>query len=106
MWVSRFSIPPGARREDVTLDRELALETADQRREIRGDGDELRDRLAVLGDDDSLRTDAVEQGKALSLELGGGNGFHAARSYDRSELLSTNQMLTIARAQGGASSTS
>jgi hypothetical protein len=71
MCVSRFSIPPDARREDVALDGQLALEAADEGRGLRGDGNELRHRPTVLRDDDPLGADPVEQGEALGLELGG-----------------------------------
>jgi hypothetical protein len=74
--VSRFSIPADARREDVPLDGEFALEAADQTCGLRRDGDELGDRFAMLRDDDALWAHPVEQGKTLGLELGGRNCFH------------------------------
>jgi hypothetical protein len=76
MCVSRFSIPLDARREDIALDRQLALEAADESRGLRRDRDELRHRPAVLRDDDAFGTDSVEQGQALGLELGGRDRLH------------------------------
>src|SRR5712691_2954220 len=77
MWVSRLSIPPESGGQDVALDPDLAPQASDQGSGLGADRDELRHRLAVLRDHDALGRHPIEQGKALGLELGGGDRLHA-----------------------------
>jgi hypothetical protein len=73
-----LSIPRETGREDIALDPDLALQAPDERRRLRADGDQLRDRFPVLGDDDPLGIDAIEERQAALFELGRRNDLHAA----------------------------
>jgi hypothetical protein len=78
MWVSRFSIPFDAGRKDVLANLDFALETSDEGGGFRTERYELGHRLSVLRDDNSIRTDGVQQRETFLLELRGGNrlGIH------------------------------
>src|SRR2546426_12567013 len=88
-WVSRFSIPPQARRQDVAFDLDLSLEGPDQCRGCRLDRDELRHRPAVLGDHDALGTHLVEDGETFLLELCGAHRLHGRGEYTWSQIMSS-----------------
>src|SRR3990172_1741681 len=76
MWVSRFSMPAHAGRKDLALDPHLSPQRADQASGVRTEGDQLRDRLSALGDDDAVGTDVFEQREALFFELRGSDLAH------------------------------
>src|SRR5438876_330173 len=69
MCVSRFSTPLHARGHDVAADMKFPAERADEARRVGSKRDELRYRLAALGDDDPIRVDLLEQRQALLLEF-------------------------------------
>ena len=76
--MSRFSIPLQSGGEDVALNDQLALHAPDEVGAAIRDPDQLGDGLAVLGNDDALRPDLVQQGQALLLELRGADRGHAS----------------------------
>src|SRR5436305_15135953 len=56
MWVSRFSIPPQARGQEVAMHSNLACKTTDKDGRFGLDRHQLRYRLTVLCNDDTLRS--------------------------------------------------
>ena len=77
IWVLRFSIPPQARGQKVTIYPNLACETPDERGRFGLDGYQFGYQLTVLGNDDTLWSQPVEDSEALLLELRGFKRFHS-----------------------------
>src|SRR5665213_487033 len=77
MWVSRLSIPFDSGGEDVARYIQLAFHAADQVSATGLDRNQPGHRFAMLRYDDAAGTEAIEQGKALLLELRCVELFHA-----------------------------
>src|SRR5439155_16389687 len=69
-------MPAHAGREEIAFDRDVRLETADQRTGVGRGGQEFRDRFAVLRDHQAFGADLVEKRQAARFELCGGDAFH------------------------------
>src|SRR5687768_15825703 len=76
MWVSRLSIPPQARSQQVSMHPDLARETPNEGGRLGLDRHQPRYRLPVLCDHDALRSQPVEDRETLLLELRGADGGH------------------------------
>lgn len=74
--MSRLSMPLEARREDISLDLETALQLSDELGRLGPNRNELGDRLSAFRDDDALLAHAVEKREALFLELRRRDLFH------------------------------
>ena len=73
---SSIRIPAEAGRQDIAPNLDLVSQAADQVGALLVIGNDARDRHAVLGDDQALRVQSVQQRQALLLELRGFNRFH------------------------------
>src|ERR1051325_8105745 len=79
MCISRFSIPAHAGREDVPLDLDLAFEGADQTRRLGANRNQLRHRLAMLGNDEPIGIQTVENRQTTLLESRRAHLFHESK---------------------------
>src|ERR1700761_5687264 len=91
MCVSRLSIPlsipADSGRENVSFYANPVFQRADEIRTTGAFRDEARHCLPVLGDDDAVGIEIVEQRKALLFELRRVHRFHIVILSDRSKQL-------------------
>src|SRR5947208_3071691 len=79
MCVSSTSMPAPSGGQKVPLDLDSSFETAEQRRGLGGSRKQFRHGFAVLGDQQPLRADLVEQCQTARLELGRADALHTSQ---------------------------
>jgi hypothetical protein len=90
--VVRFSIPLDTGRKNIPFDFQLAFEASDHFCVVRMDWDELGNRLALFGDNDSVRIHSVEQRQALFFKFSSWDCFHERTILQEPQLFQLEKM--------------